>query len=171
VLSLLDAQAEFENTAFFSAAGDFASILEGKNVSFIIRDCRFRSRARDAVLISMENEVRPSPGAPFLFLDSVFTVESSFVARALEVRGFFPSVSGCAFIYGGNGRNSEVFSLVPAPHSQARLPGPGFIGGNSFTSFRYIMGRDYPMDNIEAFNRIFAPRGRNNVIVEPGRAD
>jgi hypothetical protein len=174
VLSLLDAQAEFQGAEFFSGAGDFASILEAKNVSFIIRDCRFRSKARDAALVSLENEARPSPPVPFLFLDSVFTVESSFVARALEVRGIFPSVSGCAFIYAGSGRNSEIFSLVSGPLSQARLPAPGFIGGNSFTAFRYIMGRDYPADSIENFNRIFAPQGRDNVIAEPqepGKAD
>jgi hypothetical protein len=113
----------------------------------------------------MENET-PSNN-PFLFLNSVFTVESSFVAKALEVRGFFPSVSGCAFVYVGNGRNSEIFSLVSESSRQLRLPAPGFIGGNSFSSFRYIMGREYPLDRLQDFNRIFAPQGRNNVIAAP----
>jgi hypothetical protein len=167
VLSLLDVRVEFQDADFFSAAGDFASILEAKNISFSIRDSRFRSRARDVVLVSLENGFRPSPDLPVLFLDSVFTVESSFVARALEVREMFPSVSGCAFTYTGSGRNSEIFSLVPAPPGQTRFPAPGFIGGNSFTAFRYIMGREYPLDSIETFNRIFAPRGRDNVIVAP----
>jgi hypothetical protein len=168
VFSLSDARAEFQGASFFAEAGDFASILECANVSFIIRDSAFRARAQDAVLVSMNSGAPVSTELPFLFLDSVFTVESSFVARALEVRGFFPSVSGCAFIYAGNGRNSEVFSLVPDPARPPRLPAPGFIGGNSFTAFRYIMGKDYPLDGIQNFNRIFAPGGRDNVIAEPG---
>jgi hypothetical protein len=165
VLSLSGVRAEFQEAAFFVEAGDFASILESKNSSFIIRNSAFRARARDAVLVSLENEAASDD--PFLFLDSVFTVESSFVARALELRGFFPSVSGCSFIYTGNGRNSEIFSLVAEPLRPARLPLPGFIGGNSFTAFRYIMGREYPLDSLRAFNRIFAPQGRDNVIAAP----
>jgi hypothetical protein len=166
IFSLSNTQLEFQGAAFFVEAGDFASILECRNSPFTIRDSAFRAKAQDAVLVSMESEAQVPPN---LFLDSAFIVESSFVARALEVRGVFPSVSGCAFIYAGDGRNSEIFSLVPDPVRHPRLPAPGFIGGNSFTAFRYIMGRDYPAASIQTFNRIFAPQGRDNVIADPGQ--
>ncbi|MDR1177678.1 MAG: hypothetical protein LBK64_02495, partial [Spirochaetaceae bacterium] len=162
VLSLSGVRSAFQGAAFSAEAGDFASILESKNSPFVIQNSTFRAGARDAVLVSLEQGM-PASDDTFLFLDSVFTVESSFVARAIEVRGFFPSVSGCSFIYAGTGRNSEIFSPVPEPRLAARLPRPGFIGGNSFIAFHYIMGREYPLESLPAFNRIFAPQGRDNV--------
>jgi hypothetical protein len=167
VLSLSGVRSVFQGAAFFVEAGDFASILEGKNSPFVIQNSTFRAGARDAVLVSLENEAQAASDDTPVFLDSAFTVASSFVAKAIEVRGFFPSVSGCSFIYAGNGRNSEIFSPVAEPHLKPRLPQPGFIGGNRFTAFHYIMGREYPLDSLPAFNRIYAPQGRDNAAGGP----
>jgi hypothetical protein len=166
ILSLNGLKGEFSGVQFFAEAGDFASVLESKNVPLLARNCVFRARARDAALVSLETESLP-PDEAFLFLDSSFKVESSFVARAMEIRGIFPSVSGCAFRYEGDARNAEIFSLAGEAGRAPRLPPRGLIGGNSFGGFRLILGRDYPAENLEGFNRGFAPRGRDNTGAGP----
>ncbi|MDR1375169.1 MAG: hypothetical protein LBJ24_09385, partial [Treponema sp.] len=88
-------------------------------------------------------------------------------ARAMELSGRFPLVSGCYFNFTGFARQAEVFSAGhsrPASGAGGPLlrPAPGSVAGSVFKGFTHILGGEFPVSGLSAFNRAFAPPDRPN---------
>jgi hypothetical protein len=150
VLVLKGAKAEIRNTLVSASAADYASAAEAAASELLIYGGELETAARDGVGALLDT-------TEALFIDAAFTVKTSFLARAVEIRGLFPSVTGCYFAYRGQTRRSEVFAVYGA-----ELPSPGTIGGSRFDGFSHILGNAWPVENTGGFNRAFAPSERPN---------
>ncbi|MDR2071602.1 MAG: hypothetical protein LBP81_09340 [Treponema sp.] len=139
-------------------AQDYASALELTRSRIRMTGGRIGVSARDGVAIFLENT-----DAVYSLAD--ITVNSSFVARGMEIRDRFPQVVGCNFIFMGSARRSEVFSVsrTGETRSGTLFPEAGSVRENSFQGFTHIMGNEYPVDNLQNFNSAFAPPGSPNV--------
>jgi hypothetical protein len=140
-------------------AQDYASALELTRSRIRVTGGRIGVSARDGVAILLENTDAVCSRADV-------AVNSSFVARGMEIRDRFPQVRGCNFIFMGSARRSEVFSVSRTGETRGGtlLPEAGAIRDNSFQGFTHIMGNDYPVGRLQNFNRAFAPAGGPNVI-------
>ncbi|MDR2618640.1 MAG: hypothetical protein LBC62_07195 [Treponema sp.] len=148
--------AEIRNTAASASAPDYASVMEASASELLVYRGTLEAEARDSVGILLDK-------SEALFIGAGFTVKASFLARAAEVRGSFPRVTDCVFVYQGRARRSEVFAGYGA-----EIPGEGTIGGSCFEGFSHILGNAWAAENIAAFNRSFAPSDRPNAVVKPG---
>jgi hypothetical protein len=158
-VSLDGVKAEWKNLIAVAAAGDYCSAVEIKNSDLTMTGGSVWVSARDAVAVFSDT-------SETLFLGTQFLVSAAFVSRVLEARNIFPKATGCLFIYSGAGRRAEVFSGLKTEGGRTAplLPEPGAIGENIFQSFTHILGDSYPVENLAAFNRRFAPPGRPNLF-------
>jgi hypothetical protein len=155
-LSLNGGAAELRELSVSVTAADYASVLDISGSTLMVTGGRFSAAARDGVVMLGD-------GTDAFFLDAELVLDASFVARAMEVRDRFPQVTNCRFIFNGSARRSDVFSGRIADRPRAILrPGAGTIGGNRFVGFTHILGNDYPLNRLAAFNQEFAPPGRAN---------
>ncbi|AEF80632.1 chitobiase/beta-hexosaminidase C-terminal domain-containing protein [Leadbettera azotonutricia] len=155
VFSLVDMVCSLSNNAISARANDYASALEVHNSGILLNSGSIEVSARDctAILLDRSNA---------MFLNAAFTVKSSFLSRAMEIRGAFPKVADCAFRYEGSTRRAEVFAGPDAEAPEAET-----IGGNSFTHFSNIFGNAWPVSRLQGFNHAFAPAGRQNTVLSP----
>jgi hypothetical protein len=139
-------------------ARDYASALELTQSRLRMTGGRIGVSARDGVAVIAEN-------TDAVYSRTDFAVNSSFVARGLEIRDRFPQVRGCNFVFMGSARQSEVFSAFRTGETRygTLVPEAGAVSENSFQGFSHILGSQYPLDSLEDFNRAFAPAGRPNV--------
>ncbi|QQO11253.1 hypothetical protein [Breznakiella homolactica] len=149
-------QGELKGSEFRCQSGDYASVLESSNSRLTVTDCRFSAAARDGIVVVLDNTAA-------VCRDSTFLLAASFVAKAMDIRGVFPTVSGCTFRFTGTAGRSEIFSAAPSAGNPL-LPIPGLIGNNVFTGFTHILGNEYPLDSLRGFNRSFAPPGQDNTL-------
>jgi hypothetical protein len=163
VLSLRGVDAEFRNLSASVDAADYGAVLEITDSKLIMSGGAMAVTARDGVAVITEN-------TDSLYLGTGIGVNTSFVSRAMEVRGSFPKVTDCRFSAGGSARRSEVFSAEVSP-GRGRKGGPavqeGSIAGNVFRGFTHLLGDEYPAGDIRGFNRAFAPQDRPNSVAEP----
>jgi hypothetical protein len=138
-------------------ARDYASALELTQSRIRMTGGRLGVSARDGVAVIAEN-------TDAVYSRTDFAVNSSFVARGMEIRDRFPQVRGCNFVFMGSARQSEVFSAFRTGETRygTLVPEAGAVSGNSFQGFTYVLGSQYPLDGIEEFNRAFAPAGPPN---------
>ncbi|MDR0760213.1 MAG: hypothetical protein LBF74_08895 [Treponema sp.] len=144
-------------------AQDYASALELTRSRLRMTGGRIGVSARDGVAILAENT-----DAVYSRID--IAVNSSFVARGMEIRDRFPQVSGCNFFFMGSSRRSEVFSVPRTGETRTGtgpsgtlVPEAGSIRGNSFQGFTHILGNEYPLGSLPDFNRAFASAGSPNI--------
>jgi hypothetical protein len=139
-------------------AQDYASALELSQSRLRMTGGGIGVSARDGVAVFAEN-------TDAVYSRAAIAVNSSFVARAMEIRDRFPQVNECAFSFTGAARRSEVFSVSRTGDARtgSLVPEAGSVQANSFQGFTHILGNEYPMDNLPNFNRAFAPPGRLNV--------
>jgi hypothetical protein len=161
VFNLSALQADLKELRASVSAADYGSVLEISDSKLTVTGGSFSAAARDGVVLVAD-------AAEALFLGVEFRVASSFVARAMEIRNQFPSVTDCHFSFTGSARNSEVFSGIRTGGSrtEALSPVPGSIADNVFQGFSHILGAEYPAESLRGFNREFAPRGRPNRVSE-----
>jgi hypothetical protein len=157
-LVLIGTTVELTDLVLTVVAEDYASALDLADARFRMSGGSLRVAARDGVAISVENT---DAG----FSNTEIAVNSSFVARGMEVRGRFPQVMNCRLSFTGAARRSDVFSAYTGGgegRSGVLRPVNGSIGDNSFEGFTHILGDEFPSENIQGFNRLFAPGGRPN---------
>jgi hypothetical protein len=161
VFNLSALQADLKGLQASVQAADYGSVLELSDSKLTVTGGSFSAAARDGVVLVAD-------ATEALFLGVEFQVASSFVARAMEIRNRFPSVTDCRFSFAGSARNSEVFSGIKTGGSrtEALSPDPGAIAGNVFQGFSRILGAGYPVESLQGFNRDFAPPGRPNRVTE-----
>jgi hypothetical protein len=142
-------------------ARDYASAMELTRSRLRVEGGRLGVSARDGVAVIMENT-----DAVYSRVD--IAVNSSFVARGMEIRDRFPQISGCNFIFMGSARRSEVFSAFRTGETRygTLVPSAGAVGENSFQGFSHILGNEYPIDSLQDFNSAFAPAGRPNRSID-----
>jgi hypothetical protein len=140
-------------------ARDYASALELTRSRLRMTGGRLGVSARDGVAVIME-----STDAVCFRTD--IAVNSSFVARGMEIRDRFPQVNGCNFIFMGSARSSEVFSAFRTGETRygTLTPEAGSVRENSFRGFTHILGGRYALDNLQDFNQAFAPAGGPNIL-------
>jgi hypothetical protein len=140
-------------------ARDYASALELTRSRLRMTGGRLGVSARDGVAVIMEN-------TDAVCSRTDIAVNSSFVARGMEIRDRFPQISECNFIFMGSARSSEVFSAFRTGETRygTLVPEAGSVRANSFQGFTYILGNRYSPDNLQDFNRAFAPSGGPNVL-------
>jgi hypothetical protein len=150
---------ELQDLSLSVQAQDYASALELSGARLRVSGGQITVSARDAVAIITENT---DAG----YFGTGFTVISSFVSRGMEIRDRFPLVSGCNFTFSGSTRRSDVFSAFRTGETRlgTLVPAAGAVGDNSFQGFTHILGTNYPVNNIQEFNRLFAPAGHPNTI-------
>jgi hypothetical protein len=156
-----EVRGEMTDTEVFVEAGDYACALDLRRSELLFTRGSLGVSARDGVAVVSDN-------SQAMYLGAEFTVASSFVARAMEVRSRFPAVTDCRFSFTGSARQAEVFSGTPGEGASGGipLPGAGTIGGNVFSGFTHILGTAYPLESLTGFNRAFAPPGRPNTSGE-----
>ncbi|MDR2110358.1 MAG: hypothetical protein LBP32_03530 [Spirochaetaceae bacterium] len=161
VFNLSALEADLKELRASVSAADYGSVLELSDSRLTLIGGSFSAAARDGVVLVAD-------AAEALILGVEFRVASSFVARAMEIRNQFPSVTDCHFSFTGSARNSEVFSGIRTGGSrtEALSPVPGSIAGNVFQGFSHILGAEYPAESLRGFNREFAPPGRPNRVSE-----
>ncbi|MDR3130680.1 MAG: hypothetical protein LBU18_03965 [Treponema sp.] len=140
-------------------AQDYASALELTECRLRMTSSRLGVSARDGVAVIAEN-------TNAVYSRTDFAVNSSFVARAMEIRDRFPQVTGCNFIFMGSAKHSEVFSAFMAGETRygTLVPDAGAVSENNFQGFTHILGSQYPVESLEDFNRVFASSGRPNIL-------
>lgn len=124
--------------------------LEGGSASF--SKGSLSASARDAVAL-INNDVRESR-----FEGVRFSIEGSGVVRAVQVRGLFPSLSGCRFSATGSSQGSEALA--------GDAPSSGSVRGNLFHGFSYLYDRIFDTEALASFNRRFSGTGPANDIAE-----
>jgi hypothetical protein len=151
------ASADMTDLTLTVQARDYASALELTRSRLRITGGRLGVSARDGVAVIAEN-------TDAVYSRTDFAVNSSFVARGMEIRDRFPQVRGCNFIFMGPARQSEVFSAFRTGETRygTLVPEAGGVSENTFQGFSHILGSQYPADSLEDFNRAFAPAGRPN---------
>jgi hypothetical protein len=161
VFNLSALQADLRGLQASVFAADYGSVLELSDSKLTVTGGSFSTAARDGVVLVADT-------TESLFLGVEFQVASSFVARAMEIRNRFPSVTDCRFSFTGSARNSEVFSgmRTGGSRTESLTPVPGTIAGNVFKGFSHILGGGYPVESLRGFNRDFAPQGRPNRVAE-----
>jgi hypothetical protein len=161
VFNLSALQADLKDLRASVSAADYGSVLELSDSTLTLTGGSFSVAARDGVVLVAD-------AAEALFLGAEFRVASSFVARVMEIRNRFPSVTDCRFSFSGTARTSEVFSgtRTGGRRTETLQPVPGTIGGNVFQGFSHILGAEYPAESLRGFNRDFAPPGRPNRVLE-----
>jgi hypothetical protein len=157
--ALRETRAELTGVEVFAEAGDYACALDLRQAPVLVTRGSLEVSSRDGVAVASDD----SEGT---YLGASFKVHSSFVARAMEVRARFPSVTDCRFSFDGSARQAEVFAGLSTEGAAGGipLPGAGTIGGNVFAGFTHILGTAYPMESLAGFNRAFAPPGRPNTL-------
>jgi hypothetical protein len=141
------------------SAADYSAVLDLDSSTLVMEGGKITAAARDALAVLADN-------SDCFFLRAIFGVRGAFVARAMEIRGQFPRVTECGFVFSGQAKRAEVFS---AGNSRGELfPGEGTIASNAFQSFTHILGDAYPAESIAGFNRRFAPASRPNAVVNAG---
>jgi hypothetical protein len=149
-------RADIINLSAFVSAGDYGSLMELSGSRLVMTGGSLSVSARDGLIVLAE-------GSEALFAGTGFFLSSSFVARAMELSGRFPLVSGCYFSFNGFARQAEVFSIRPPAVGGVRpRPDPGSVAGSVFKGFTHILGNEFPLSGIAAFNRAFAPPDRPN---------
>jgi hypothetical protein len=138
-------------------AADYASALDIKNSVLTVEGGKFSVTARDAAALVTDNSAS-------LFIRTIFSIEAAFAARAMDIRGIFPRVTECGFVFSGNARRADVFAA-----GNAAVPEAGTIAANVFESFTHILGDAYPVESLSGFNRLFAPPGRPNAAINTPR--
>jgi hypothetical protein len=160
---LRETKTELTGVEVFAEAGDYACALDLRQAPALITRGNLEVLARDGVAVVSDD----SEG---IYLGTSFKVNSSFVARAVEIRARFPSVTDCRFTFDGSARQAEVFAGLFAKGTAGNIPLPeaGTIGGNVFAGFTHILGTAYPLESLAGFNRAFAPPGRPNTLAAAG---
>ncbi|MDR0378202.1 MAG: hypothetical protein LBH70_10470 [Spirochaetaceae bacterium] len=140
-------------------ARDYASALELTRSRLRMTGGHLGVSARDGVAVIMEN-------TDAVYSRTDIAVNSSFVARGMEIRDRFPQVRGCNFVFMGSARSAEVFSAFRSGETRygTLVPEAGSVRENSFQGFTHILGSRYPMDSLQDFNRAYAPAGGPNVL-------
>jgi hypothetical protein len=141
------------NAAVF--AEDYGSAMELSGSRLVMTGGTLTVSARDGVILLTD-------AADTLCAGTGFFLASSFAAAAMEIRGRFPFVSDCLFVFAGSASRAEVFSR---PNAGTTPPG-GTIAGNVFKGFSHILGNEYPVQGIAGFNRSFAPAQKPNSVAE-----
>jgi hypothetical protein len=156
-LILSGTSTELQDLSLSVQAEDYASGLELSGARLRVTGGRITVSARDAVAVITENT---DAG----YFGTGIGVSSSFVARGMEIRDQFPLVSGCSFTFSGSARRADVFSAFRTGETRlgTLVPEAGAVGDNSFQGFTHILGNNYPTNNIQEFNRLFAPPGHPN---------
>ena len=126
VFVLNGTRGNLENLTLSAAARDYASVLEASGSELVLSGGTLGVSARDTNAVLLDHSAS-------VFLNALIRVESSFAARALEIRGLFPSVQNCRFYAIGGARVSEVFSGM-----EGAVPLPGSVTGNRFFGFTHI---------------------------------
>jgi hypothetical protein len=159
LLDLERVRADIANLSALVSAGDYGSLMEISGSRLVMTGGSLSVSARDGLIVLAEE-------SELLFAGTGFFLSSSFVARAMELSGRFPLVSGCYFDFTGFARQAEVFSARPpqgAAGTGGRLqPPPGSVAGSIFKGFTHILGGEFPLSGLPAFNRAFAPPDRPN---------
>jgi hypothetical protein len=150
--------AELADLTLTVQSQDYASALELTRSRLRMTGGRIGVSARDGVAVISEN-------SDAVYSRTAIAVNSSFVARGMEIRDRFPQVNGCSFTFSGSARRSEVFSALRTGETRygTLIPEAGAVGENTFQGFTHILGNEYPLDSIQDFNRLFAPAGRPNI--------
>jgi hypothetical protein len=156
LLDLEGVRADITNLTAFVSAGDYGSLMEITGSRLVMTGGSLSVSARDGLAVLAES-------SEALFAGTGFFLSSSFVARAMELSGTFPLVSGCYFGFSGFARQTEVFSVRSPRTGAPRLrPAPGSVAGSVFKGFTHILGGEFPVSAAAAFNRAFAPPDRPN---------
>ena len=161
-LELEGTRGEFNVLALSVRAGDYGSCLVALDSGLALRGGSLAAAARDVTAAALDN-------TNAVFQEVLFSVDASFVARALDLWDRFPQVTDCRFEYRGNARRREVFAARrrDGDGSEVMFPGARAVGGNEFGSFTHILGGDYPAESLQGFNRRFAPPERPNHFGPP----
>ncbi|MDR1419011.1 MAG: hypothetical protein LBI86_01430 [Treponema sp.] len=138
------------------SAADYSAVLDLESSALVMEGGRITASARDALAVLADN-------SDCFFLRAVIGIKASFVARAMEIRGQFPRVTECGFVFSGPAKRAEVFSTGSSPAGS--FPEEGTIAANAFQSFTHILDDAYPRESIAGFNRRFAPPSRPNAVV------
>jgi hypothetical protein len=161
VLSLAGVNAVIRSSVLEAAAEDYCSGIELDGSSLTMEGGSVSVSSRDAAAVIAEN-------TQAFFLNAEFLVTASFVARAMEIRGIFPRVTDCRFVYSGDARRAEVFAgtALVSGRLETPLPESGAISGNVFQAFTHILENRYPMANLADWNSLYARQGRPNTLGE-----
>jgi hypothetical protein len=164
-LELEGTRGEFNVLALSVKAGDYGSCLAALDSGLALRGGSLAAAARDVTAAALDN-------TNAVFQGVLFSVDASFVARALDLWDRFPQVTDCRFEYRGNARRRDVFAAKrrDGDGSAIMFPDARAIGGNEFGSFTHILGSDYPAESLQGFNRRFAPPERPNHFGSPPQA-
>ncbi|MDR2185998.1 MAG: hypothetical protein LBO80_10115 [Treponema sp.] len=160
LLNFEGVRADIANLNAYVSAGDYGSLMEISGSRMVMTGGSLSVSARDGLIVLAE-------ASETLFSGTGFFLSSAFVARAMELSGRFPLVSGCYFSFTGFARQAEVFSVrLPQPASGTGAsplrPAPGAVAGSIFKGFTRILGGEFPVSGLSAFNRAFAPPDRPN---------
>ncbi|HRU28313.1 MAG TPA: hypothetical protein P5082_05070, partial [Treponema sp.] len=89
-----------------------------------------------------------------------------FVAQACVVEGTVPHVADSVLYFKGNAKSASVFTFQTSDKTIASADYKGFVRGNYFIGFDYLLNAsDINMD-IKVFNRIFASPDAPNFVDE-----
>lgn len=144
------------------SAADYSAVLDLETSALVMEGGRIAAAARDALAVLADN-------SDCFFLRAAVGIRGSFVARAMEIRGRFPRVTECGFVFSGTAKRAEVFSAGNSPDGP--FPEEGTIASNAFQSFTHILDDAYPAESIAGFNRRFAPPSRPNAVVGHSAGD
>jgi hypothetical protein len=163
-LELEGVKGEFTGLALSVKAADYGTCLAAAGSDLVMRGGSLRAAARDVAAAALDDT-----GA--LFQEVLFSVDASFVARALDLWDRFPVVTDCRFEYRGNARRREIFAgkRRRGDAAEVMFPEAPVIAGNEFGDFTHILGNDYPAENLQGFNRRFAPPERPNRFGPPAQ--
>jgi hypothetical protein len=154
-LELEGAKGEFNALALTVKAADYGSCLAALDSGLAVRGGILAAAARDVAAAALD-------GTAAVFQEVLFSVDASFVARALDLQDRFPRVTDCRFEYRGGARRRDVFSARRRGGDGILLPDGRAVGGCEFGAFTHILGNEYPAENLQGFNRRFAPPERPN---------
>lgn len=151
-----DAELRLKDTVLTVRAGDFASALECSGGVANIQGGSLEAVGRDAVAVSLR-------GTSSEFRSMTLRLDSAFVAKAFEVRGIFPRIAESLLAHAGTASRSDVLSFPDGGLPASQAPGP--ISGNRIDGFSQLLGGDYGIDRLAAFNRDYAAPGRPNALI------
>jgi hypothetical protein len=154
-LELEGTRGEFDALALSVKAADYGSCLTAAGSDLVMRKGSLAAAARDVVTAALDDTAA-------VFQGVFFSVDASFVARALDLQDRFPRVTDCRFEYRGGARRRELFAAKRRGGDGVLLPETLAVGGNEFGAFTHILGNEYPAANLQGFNRRFAPPERPN---------
>jgi hypothetical protein len=154
-LELEETRGEFDALALSVKAADYGSCLAAADSGLVMRKGSLAAAARDVVTAALD-------GTAAVFQEVLFSVDASFVARALDLQDRFPQVTDCRFECRGGARRREIFAAKRRGGDGVLLPGDRTVEGSEFGAFTHIMGNGYPAANLQGFNRRFAPPERPN---------